>query len=306
MAKIVLAGGTGNLGSMLIPMFRAREDEIIVLTRRKMIKHYPQVQFVQWDGHHMDDWVEEIEGADVLINLCGASINTRFTEDNKQVLRDSRIVPTRTLGCAVQQLARPPRLWINFSGVSIFSGAQQLQNELGDDFSDDFLGELAKHWEDAFQAVELQTTQKLVLRMGPVLSKQSGMFKELYPLAKWGLGGQVGDGQQMISWIHEDDFIRLVEWAVVTEGIPGILHACSPNPVPNREFMRALRHAVNSPIGLPLPTPMAKIGAFLKGVDPSLLLDSVPVTTFSTLEKGFEFNFPYIQPAFNQLVKKTT
>lgn len=159
MAKIILAGGTGNLGSLLIPMFRAREDEIVVLTRHKMIKHHPQVRFIKWDGETMDDWVEEVEGADVLINLCGASINRRFTPENKALLLDSRVIPTRTLGNAIQQLGRPPRLWINFSGVSIFSGAAKLQDETGHKYSDCFLGQLAKQWEQAFLDVELSTTK---------------------------------------------------------------------------------------------------------------------------------------------------
>ena len=306
MAKIVLAGGTGNLGSLLIPMLRAREDDIVVLTRHRMIKHHPQVQFVKWDGRTMDDWVDEIEGEDVLINLSGASINRRFTAKNKSLLRDSRVIPTQTLGNAVQQLARPPKLWINFSGVSIFSRAAQIQDEYGNHYADSFLGELAKDWEQAFSDIELSSTKKLLLRMSPVLSKQSGMFKELLPLAKWGLGGQVGSGEQMISWIHEDDFVRLIEWILDAEGIQGILHGCSPHPVSNKEFMRALRQASGRSFGLPLPRPLAKVGALIKGVDPSLLLDSVPVTSFLTIEKGFKFNFPYIQPAFNQLVNSTT
>lgn len=306
MAKIILAGGTGNLGSLLIPMFRAREDEIVVLTRHKMIKHHPQVRFIKWDGETMDDWVEEVEGADVLINLCGASINRRFTPENKALLLDSRVIPTRTLGNAIQQLGRPPRLWINFSGVSIFSGAAKLQDETGNKYSDCFLGQLAKQWEQAFLDVELSTTKKLILRMSPLLSKQSGMFKELYPLVRWGLGGRVAGGEQFISWIHEEDFVRMIEWAVDTAETEGLLHACSPNPVPNTDFMKALRVASRRAIGLPMPRFVAKTGAFIKGMDPSLLLDSVPVTTHLTLQKGFEFNFPYIQPAFNQLVKKTT
>lgn len=306
MAKIVLAGGTGNLGSLLISLFREQDHEIIVLSRKRMVKHHPQVDFVYWDAENLDSWQKELEGADVLINLCGLSINRRFTKKNKELLRSSRIVPTRLLGEAISKLNDPVKLWINFSGVSIFDGAIGLKDETSTDYSNDFLGTLAQDWERTFLAANTPHTEKLILRMSPILSKRSGMFAELYPLAKIGLGGKVGDGKQLISWIHEADFVGLIDWIIKSEQRADIYHACSPNPVSNAEFMQKLRQSCGVSFGLPLPVFMAKMGAFVKGVDSSLLLETVPVTTLLTLKNGFQFNFPYIQPAFDQLIKSST
>ena len=306
MAKIVLAGGTGNLGNLLISLFRDQDHEIIVLSRQRMVKHHPKVDYVYWDAETLDSWQKELEGADVLINLCGLSINRRFTKKNKALLRSSRLVPTKLLGEAVSQLENPVKLWINFSGVSIFNGGTSLKDETSKEYSDDFLGTLAQDWEKTFLATNTPHTEKLILRMSPILSKKSGMFAELYPLAKRGLGGKVGDGKQMVSWIHEVDFVGLIDWIIQSEQRADIYHACSPNPVSNTEFMEKLRQSCGVSFGLPLPVFMAKMGAFVKGVDPSLLLDSVPVTTLLTLKNGFQFNFPYLQPAFNQLIKSST
>jgi len=306
MAKIVLAGGTGNLGSMLISLFREQNHELVVLSRQRMVKHHPKVDFVLWDAKNLDSWQEELNGADVLINLCGLSINRRFTKKNKEKLTSSRIVPTRLLGEAISNLKDPVKLWINFSGISIFNGATGLQDETSHQYANDFLGKLSQEWEQTFLEAKTTDTEKVILRMSPILSKQSGMFAELYPLAKMGMGGKVADGKQMVSWIHEADFVRLIDWIVQSEKRETIYHACSPNPVTNNEFMKALRSEAGMSFGLPLPTILAKLGAFVKGVDPTLLLESVPVTTLLTLKNGFQFNFPYIQPAFNQLIKSST
>ncbi|WP_156305871.1 TIGR01777 family oxidoreductase [Sphingobacterium endophyticum] len=306
MAKIVLAGGTGNLGRLLINLFQEQGHKIIVLSRQKNHSGDSTVQYVNWDAENLGPWQKELDNADVLINLCGLSINRRFTKKNKELLWKSRIIPTTLLGEAISTLENPVKLWINFSGVSIFNAAKSLQDENGKDFANDFLGTLAKDWENAFKEAKTKDTEKVILRMSPILSQKSGMFAELYPLAKMGLGGKVGDGKQMVSWIHESDFIRLIDWIVKSSHRELIYHACSPNPVSNAEFMHALRKECKVSFGLPLPSVMAKIGAFIKGVDPVLLLESVPVTTILTIKNGFKFNFPYIQPAFNTFIKSST
>ena len=303
MAKIVLAGGTGNLGKLLIPAFNRKDKEIIVLTRKKMMKHHPGLDFALWDGENLGEWCEALEDADLLINLSGESINKRFTPKNKKLLYDSRILPTQTLGRALQNLQNPPKMWINFSGVSIFNGAASLQDESSSDYGDDFLAELSKAWEAACLSAETPKTKKVIVRMSPILSKNSGMFAELKPLAKFGLAGSMGSGKQYMPWIHEDDFIRLILWIAEQENPEGIYHACSPNPEQNKDFMRILRKGIGMPIGLPQPAFVAKVGAFLKGLDPGLLLQTAPVTTNVTLKNGFTFNFAYLHDAINQLVK---
>ncbi|WP_293933954.1 TIGR01777 family oxidoreductase [Sphingobacterium sp. UBA6645] len=303
MTKIVFAGGTGNLGNLLIPYFREREDEIVVLSRRKMVKHHPRIDFVLWDGETQGEWTEALQGADVIINLSGASINKRFTAKNKKLLYNSRLQPTKALATAIQSLDNPAKLWINFSGVAIFNGAEDLQDEHGNAYGDDFLAKLSIDWEAACTQAHTPQTEKVILRMSPVLSKQSGIIRELTPLAKLGLAGTLGSGKQMMPWIHEEDFCRLVCWIIDQEQQEPIYHACSPHPESNKNFMKTLRQVVGRSIGLPLPTPLAKVGALLKGTDPTLLLETVPVTTNVTLKNGFKFNFPYLHDAIKQLIK---
>lgn len=306
MAKIILAGGSGTLGNMLCAAFRDEDNEIIVLTRQDMKRHHPHVDFVHWDGKSMGDWCKELEGADYVINLSGSNIKTRFTEKNKELLVRSRIEPTKVLGEAIAKAENPPRVWMNFSGISIYNNAPTLQDETGTQYADDFMSSIVKKWEGTFLEAKTPRTEKVILRMSPILSKGSGMFPELYPITKLGLGGPVGDGKQLVSWIHEDDFVGLLTWLISLEKHEAIYHLCSPNPVTNAEFMAALRKAAGAKFGLPLPAFMAKIGSAVKGMDPSLILDSVPVTTILTLKNGYTFKFPYIQPAFNQLVKSST
>ncbi|MGH2622542.1 MAG: hypothetical protein ACRDE7_02660, partial [Sphingobacterium sp.] len=225
---------------------------------------------------------------------------------NKERLTNSRIVPTKLLAKAINSLTNTPKLWINFSGVSIFNGAKEIQDELGKEFSEDFLGKLCQKWEAAFWDSACLNTQKIVLRISPVLSVKSGMFAELYPLTRYGLAGHIGSGKQFVSWIHETDFVNLVLWIISQVNREAIYHACSPNPVTNAQFMRALRLASGRNFGLPLPVFMAKVGAYFKGVDPSLMLETVPVTTLLLPKNDFKFIFPYIHSSFEDLIKKLT
>src|SRR5690606_6328362 len=137
----------------------------------------------------------------------------------------------------------------------------------------------------------------------PVLSKQPGMFAGLRPLANWGRGGEVADGRQYASWIHEQDFVSLVQGVIEQDQPRRIYHACRPYPVTNATFMRVLRDHVGISFGLPLPRILAHIGSFVKGVDPSVLIQSVPGTTKSTLEDGFTFKFEKIDSTLANLVK---
>lgn len=305
MKKVVLAGGSGHLGRLLTEMLLKSEMKVVILSRNKPDKAKQNVDYVYWDGETLGNWVDELEGADTLINLCGKSIQCRFTEKNKKALTESRVVPTKLLGKAVQSLKSPPRLWINFSGISIFGGKKGLHAEDSIDYGIDFLSVLAQEWEEAMDSIPLQQTKKVILRISPVLGAHSGMFAELHPLVKMGMGGQVGNGKQMVSWIHEHDFIQLVKWIVELEKPGTLYHACSPETVSNATFMEVFRKEAKVSFGIPLPVPIAYIGSFLKGVDVSLLLQTVPATTKKTIDDGFKFKYNYLHSALAQLIKST-
>ncbi|SKB74525.1 hypothetical protein SAMN05660841_02133 [Sphingobacterium nematocida] len=304
--KIVLAGGSGHLGRLLASAFLTSGMEVFILTRDKgVMADNNGVTPIYWDGETIGEWVEQLENVDTLINLTGKSIQCRFTEQNKRSLCDSRIGPTKLLGQAIQQLKSPPRLWINFSGISIFGGQGGLHSEESMSYGSDFLAILAQKWEKAFKQVDLTDTKKVILRISPVLTKDSGMFSELYPLVKKGLGGAVGDGGQMVSWIHEADLIQMVLWIIGLDQPAPIYHACSPHPVRNAEFMKTFREQAKVSFGVGMPTPLAYIGAFFKGIDASLLLQTVAVTTKTTIEDGFKFKYSYLHSALAQLIKST-
>lgn len=304
--KIVLAGGSGHLGRLLTSTFLVSGVEVVILTRDKsLVGTLNGIQYVYWDAERQGEWVGQLENVDTIINLTGKSIQCRFTTRNRELLSTSRVRPTKLLGRAIQSLKTPPRLWINFSGISIFGGKCGLHSEESMSYGTDFLAILAQEWESAFDQMDVPDTKKVILRISPVLTKGSGMFAELYPLVKKGLGGQVGDGSQMVSWIHEADLIQMVLWIIGLDQPSPIYHACSPHPVRNAEFMKIFREQAKVSFGLGVPTPLAHIGAFFKGIDVSLLLQTVPVTTKTTIEDGFKFKYNYLHSALAQLIKST-
>lgn len=304
MEKIVLAGGSGHVGQILAESFLALDNEVYILTRGQRSSQRENLHYVQWSGEQLGPWQETLEGADVLINLSGESINKRLTEKNKRALEDSRIKPTRALGEAVANSSNPPKLWINFSGASLFDGQQGLHTEESSAVGDSFLAELVQKWEHAFWAADTPRTARTVLRLSPVLQRSGGMFAELFPLVRLGLGGKVGDGKQYVSWIHEQDLLRVVHWIANYDARADLYHACAPQPVPNADFMKALRKVAGVPFGLPLPTPLAKVGAFIKRVDEGLLLETVSVISGRLEQEGFDFKYPDVHSAFAQLVEE--
>lgn len=304
MKKIVLAGGTGNLGKLLTNAFVNQGWNVVILTRGHLPANTLQINWVQWDGENVGDWSQHLDGAEAVINLSGKSIQCRFTEKNKTALYASRILPTQAIGAAIQQLDNKPRIWINFSGVSLFNQLSTLQDEHSKEVGNGFLANLTMDWESAFLQHNIPDVKKVILRVSPVLLQDTGFFAELLPLVKLGLGGQVADGKQWMNWIHYLDFVNLISWILQLENPSPVYHACSPNPSTNSQFMRDFRQTVGVSVGLPLPALMAKIGAFVKGVDASLLLDSVPVTTTLTIHEGFVFYYSNTEIAIKQLLNQ--
>ncbi|WP_333864023.1 epimerase [Sphingobacterium sp.] len=300
--KIILAGGTGHLGTALKKKFLELGWDLVILSRQRPKKE-AGVSYMFWDGEHLGPWVNALERADTVINLSGQSIRCRFTLKNRVTLESSRLLPTNALGRAIATCDKPPRLWINFSGISMFSGLNELQDETSITTGNGYLAQLTKNWEAAFSLFDLPDTLKVILRVSPVLSKQHGMLAELLPLAKWGLGGKVSDGCQCVSWIHERDLVRLVSWMIEHTQPRQIYHACSPYPVTNATFMKALRDSVGTSFGLPIPRILAHIGAFLKAVDSDILLQPISGTTKFVLEDGFDFEFGEIKCALNNLLR---
>ena len=318
--RIVLPGGSGQVGRMLARFFQERGHHVTVLTRGPYTAPW---QTVHWDGKQLGPWVETLEGADVCIHLSGRNINCRSTERNRRELYDSRIGPTLLLHQAIAGLADPPRLWMNASTATIYRHAAQ-----GSEFDrpmDEATGELGgnevisarrrapakwswtvklvKDWEAAFFGTETPRTRKIALRTSLVLSPAPGsVFAVLSILVRAGLGGTQGNGRQYVSWIHETDYARALEFLIDHEEIEGPVNLAAPGPLPNREFMAALREAWGMPNGLPAPAPLLAIGMFFLRTEPELVLKGRRAFPGRLLDAGFDFEFPEWPRAAENLV----
>jgi uncharacterized protein len=298
--RIVLAGGNGQIGTLLARHFHGRGHQVVVIARS--IQTAPW-RVVQWDGATLGDWTRELDGADVLINLAGRSVNCRYNAANRRAIKESRVQSTLLLGRAVARLVRPPRLWMNASTATIYRHAldramDEDSGEIGGKERDcpsswHFSIDVATSWEDAFFSAVTPHTRKIALRSAMTMSPDAGgIFAELLRLVRLGLGGTAGSGEQFVSWIHELDFIRSIEFLMAHEEFDGPVNLAAPSPLPNREFMRALRQAWGTPVGLPAPRPLLELGAVFLGTETELILKSRRVIPGRLRRAGFEFRFP--------------
>ena len=302
--KIILAGGTGFLGVALAKHFAELDWDVVVLTRNPS-----RTGEVAWNGESVGEWSREIEGADAILNLCGRSVDCRYTPANRRIIMDSRIKPTRAIGEAIARCAKPPRVWLNCSSATIY------RHTLGDpwdetcmDFTptpsvhDEFSLDVIHAWEGAFNAAPTPNTRKVALRTTMVLGHaRNSVFPVLCRLARLGLGGRMGSGKQFVSWLHQGDFCRAVEWLIAHEGVNGPVNLAAPNPLPNAEMMRLFRELVHAPIGLPATEWMLEIGAFFLRTETELILKSRRVVPGKLSAGGFEFRFPHMHEALRDL-----
>jgi uncharacterized protein len=320
--RIVMPGGSGQVGRMLAAFFQQRGHHVTVLTRGPYAAPW---QTVHWDGTTLGEWVETLEGADVCIHLSGKSVNCRATEKNRKALYDSRIGPTKLLHRAMESLENPPRVWMNASTATIYrdatpgtefdrwmdertgeiGGGERLSAHRRAPKKWDWTIKLVKDWERAFFETATPRTRKVALRTSLVFSPAPGnIFMVLSNLVRFGLGGTQGSGRQYVSWMHEADFARAVEFLMEHEEMDGPVNLAAPHPLPNREFMAALREAWDMPNGIWAPTPVIEMGAFLMRTESELVLKSRRVAPGKLLEAGFDFRFPEWPGAAEDLVRQ--
>jgi len=306
--RIAIAGGSGFLGSVLADYFVARGMEVVILTRNPRT-NTGLIREVRWNGETAGDWVQELEGARALINLAGISVNCRYHARNRKVLLESRLKSTRVLGEAIARCANPPPAWLNSSTATIyrhtFGPAWDENGEIGGcaEAKDIFSVHIATEWERVLNETITPRTRKVALRSAMVLGKaKNSVLPNLLRIARLGLGGRMASGRQYVSWIHEDDFCRAVEWVIGQERLGGPINLAAPNPVTNAEFMGAIREACRVPFGLPAPRWLLEIGAFLLRTETELLIKSRRVVPGKLLASGFEFQHPGLRSAIDHLV----
>lgn len=300
MKKLVIAAGTGFLGEFLVNHFQNKFDEIVILTRGKS-RTEANLRFVNWDAKSFSSWENELENADVLINLAGKSVDCRYTEANKNEILSSRIDSTKILNQAVLQCKNPPKHWLNSSTSTIYRHSEDKQmTEENGEIGDDFSMNVAKAWEKVFFETKTPKTLKTALRTSIVLGKNGGAFIPLKKLTQFGLGGKQGNGDQFISWIHEEDFARAIEFIIKNE-LVGVINVVSPQPIKNKVFMSELRRELKIPFGIPTPEILLKIGAKIIGTEPELVLKSRNVIPQKLNDHGFKFKFETLNEALKNL-----
>ncbi len=302
MKKLIIAAGTGFLGQVLVEHFTDKFDEIVILTRGKS-KNIDSIKYVNWDAKTLTGWENELENSSVLINLAGKSVDCRYTENNKKEIYDSRIDSTKILNEAVLNCKNPPKHWLNSSTSTIYRFSLDKQmDEIDGEIGDDFSMNIAKSWEKAFFETETPKTLKTALRTSIVLGKNGGAFVPIKMLAKFGLGGKQGKGNQFISWIHEKDFARAIEFVIEKE-LTEIVNIVSPNSIRNYDFMKTLREIIGVPFGISTNKLLLEIGSFFIRTETELVLKSRNVIPKRLQENGFTFEYETLEKAFKNLIK---
>ena len=309
--KIVIPGGTGQIGNILCRSFSAAGDEVVVLTRNPAA--CTACRSVEWDGKTLCSWAHELDGADVVINLAGKSVNCRYGKKNRREITDSRVNSVRAIRRAIEKAKRPPRVWLQAATATIYAHRFDAPNDeftgiIGGDEPNApdtwrFSIDVAKAWEAAVtESGPLPNTRTAMMRSAMTMSPdRGGIFAHLLGVIRFGIGGPTGSGRQFISWIHEYDFVRAIRFVIDNEDLSGVVNVCSPNPLPNSEFMRELRRAWGTKIAFPTMRWMLEIGTFLMRTESELVLKSRRVVPARLLKHGFEFQFPYWSDAAEEL-----
>lgn len=341
--RLILAGGSGFLGGLLARRFRARGWKVVVLTRATVGQRFQPVRatgeeaalaigpdcrlearqhagdrpealsYLGWDGRTLGDWATSLDGAEAVINLAGRSVNCRYHARNRRLMMDSRVEATRVLGEAIARCAQPPRVWLNFSTATIYKHtlgpAWDEAGEIGATLEarDAFSIEVATAWERAFNEAVTPRTRKVALRSAMVFglnNDANNVYRVLRRLVRFGLGGCMGSGRQFVSWIHETDFCRAVEFLLGHQELSGPVNLAAPNPPTNAEMMHTLRRVLHMPVGLPAAEWMLELGAFFLRTETELILKSRRVLPGRLLDAGFKFEFEHLESALRDLEQR--
>jgi uncharacterized protein (TIGR01777 family) len=271
---------------------------------------------VAWNAYEMGDWAEVFDGCDVVVNLAGRSVNCRYSAQNRREILTSRTISTALVGQAIAHATHPPWLWMNASTATIYRNSldrpmDEVTGEIGGNEAGvpskwRFSVEVARSWERALQAANVPKTRRIALRSAMTMSPDTGgVFDRLLRLVRLGWGGSAGSGRQYVSWIHDVDFVRAIEFLIAHEEFEGAVNICSPHPIANRKFMSCLRQAwCTSYVGISSPEWLLSLGAMLLRTEPELVLKSRRVVPARLLNAGFEFHFPNWRGACQDLVTR--
>lgn len=301
--RVLLAGGSGFIGQALARELLQHGYEVIILTRSLRERDEDDgIQEVEWDGVHVSEWIQYLDGAEAVVNLTGRNINCRHTPENLREIIESRVNSIGAIAGGLEHVARPPRLWVQAGAVGFYGNRQ---DEWCDEKAANGQGRLAdicRQWEKAFYSVAAAETRRILFRIGIVLGRDGGALPLLAHYTRWFLGGAAGNGRQYISWVHLADLVRMFRLALQYDNFfDGTYNAVAPNPATNAEFMRTLRHALYRPWCPPAPAWAIRLGCKLTGTEASLALDGCRCAPKRFLESGFEFKFTELRAALKEI-----
>ena len=302
--RIILAGGSGFIGRTLAPVLLTNGYEPVVLTRGTA-REKGGIRFLQWNGRNIDNWAELVDGAKAVLNLAGKSVNCRDNAANRREIIDSRVDSVHVLGQAIAQCSDPPEAFVQASSLAIYGDSGDRWCDEDAPQGEGFGADVCRVWEKTFAEIDSPSMRKSVFRIGFAIGPDGGVLEFLARLARWFLGGRVGNGQQFVSWIHMSDLNRMFLWAILRDDIEGVFNVCTPNPVTNAALMCDLRHALHRPWSPPVPAWLSQIGAWILGTDAKLALTGRRCRPRHFLNSGFEFEFPELRVALADIFSST-
>ena len=305
--KIVLAGGTGFIGTLLVRRLIEEQHDLVLLTRFPQsapVAPAASLKLVQWDGRTQDAWISHLDGADAVINLCGESLaGGRWTRKRKNLLVQSRVEPTKALVTAMAQARRQPSVLINASGVGYYGNVDAGDVDESHDRGNDFLADLCVRWEsEAVEAVKLGV-RVVLLRNGVVLGRDGGALKKLALPFRYFIGGHLGSGQQWFPWIHRADVVSIITLGLGHSTLSGPLNVVAPEAVSLRDFCNILGRIMNRPSWAPVP---AFVLHTALGEMAEMLLTGQRAIPRKLQDAGFEYRYPRLEQALRGIMETRT
>ncbi len=299
--KVVIAGGSGLLGQSLSEVLINQGYEVVILTRGKE-KVENGKSYVHWDSQTVGDWAKELDGSHALVNFTGRSINCIYTKKNKHDIVHSRVDSVRALWEALHQTKNPPQAFINAGALAIYGNTTEKCDENAPHGSG-FSADVCKMWEEAFYKESHSSIRQVLFRIGIVLTPENGALEPLKKLVTFNLGGTVGSGKQYFSWIHIDDMNEMIIRAIENETMQGTYNAATPEAPTNKQFMKTMRKVMDKGWAPKTPTPFVWLGAYLfMRTEPEIVLEGRFGYPKKLLDEGFEFKFPQLEQALEDLI----
>ncbi len=300
--NIVLAGGTGFIGKSLVDELVRRNHRIVLLTRRASAqKKNSSVTPVEWDGKTQGKWTAFVDGSDAVINLCGESVAAkRWDPEQKKRILSSRVDPAKALAESILSAKKKPAVYIQASGSGYYGdrGPEILTETAGP--GNDFLAETCVQWEGAAAGKLPNETRIVFARFGAVLEKDGGAIRKMLPPFRFFLGGPLGSGNQWMPWIHRDDAVGILIYALTAENLRGPVNGTAPETVTMKKFAQTMGECLKRPSWMPVPSGALKI---LMGEAAELLLNSQRAIPAALMRSGYQFRYPHLKDALSAIIR---